>query len=84
MMRDFFIQWAERMLLVFVVVAALGVLAAAIVAMTAPPPRGGILSGLLVLIVGEIYVTLMAGLMFVAFGIYRNGQETNRLLRERR
>ena len=83
-MREFFITWAERLLLVFVVIAALGVLAAAFAAMTNPAPRGGILPALLVLIVGEIYVTIMAGLMFIAFGIYRNGQETNRLLRERR
>lgn len=83
-MRDFFITWAERLLLVFVVIAGLGVLAATITTTARPAPAGGVLAGLLVLVAGEIYVVLMAGLMFVAFGIYRNGQETNRLLRERR
>lgn len=83
-MREFFITWAERLLLVFVLIAAIGVLVAGVTAMARPAPAGGLLAGLLVLVAGEIYVVLMAGLMFVAFGIYRNGQETNRLLRERR
>ena len=39
-MREFFITWAERLLLVFVVIAALGVLAAAFAAMTNPTPSG--------------------------------------------
>lgn len=82
-MREFFINWAERLLLVFMVVAAVGVAVAAFAVMGQPAPKGGLLPGLAVLIMGEIYVTLMAGLMFVAFGIYRNGQETNRLLSAR-
>lgn len=83
-MRDFFIQWAERLLLVFVLTALIAVVFGALAVMARTGPEGGFLAGLLVLVMGSIYVTVMAGLMFVAFGIYRNGQETNRLLRERR
>lgn len=83
-MRDFFITWAERLLMVFVVIGAIGVALGAFAVMARGGPQGGVLAGLATLIVGELYVVLLAGLTFVAFGIYRNGQETNRLLRERR
>lgn len=81
-MRDFFILWAERLIAVFVVLLALGVVGAAIGVMSQPAPKGGVGLGLLVLVLGLIYVTLIGGLMFVAFGIHRNTRQTNDLLQE--
>ena len=44
------------------------------------PLPGAIWRGLAILVGGGLYVVVFAGLMFVVFGIYRNTQETNRLL----
>ncbi|MDO5606040.1 MAG: hypothetical protein Q4G25_12850 [Paracoccus sp. (in: a-proteobacteria)] len=81
-MRDFFIVWAERLIAVFAILGMIVVLFVSAMAMAAPGPQGGIVPALLMLIGGAIYVTIMAGIMFVAFGIFRNTQETNRLLAE--
>ncbi|MBC9248137.1 hypothetical protein H4P12_15780 [Paracoccus sp. 11-3] len=80
-MRDFFIDWAERLIAVFVILAAIGILIAGIGAMFSGVP-GAFLQGLLLLIGGAVYLIIMGGIMYVAFGIYRNTAETNRLLNE--
>jgi|GEM_PF-2359799 len=77
-MRDFFIDWAERLLVWFTVLSLLAVAVAGIGAML--QPFGSFWQGLAILVGGGLYVAVMAGLMFVAFGIYRNTQETNALL----
>ncbi|SDL03449.1 hypothetical protein [Paracoccus chinensis] len=77
-MRDFFIDCAERLLVWFTVLALLAVAVAGIGAML--QPFGSFWQGLAILVGGGLYVVLMAGLMFVASGIYRNTQETNDLL----
>ena len=77
-MRDFFIDCAERLLVWFTVLALLAVAVAGIGAML--QPFGSFWQGLASLGGGGLYVVVMAGLMFVAFGIYRNTQETNDLL----
>ena len=77
-MRDFFINSAERLLVGFAALALLAVAVAGIGAML--QPFGSFWQGLAILLGGGLYVVVMAGLMFVAFGIYRNTQETNRLL----
>ena len=77
-MRDFFINSAERLLVWFTALALLAVAVAGIGAML--QPFGSFWQGLAILLGGGLYVVVMAGLMFVAFGIYRNTQETNRLL----
>ena len=43
---------------------------------------GGFLRGLVMLVFGGIYLIIIAGAMYIVFGIYRNTQETNRLLGE--
>ena len=78
-MRDFFINSAERLLVLFAVLALLAVAVAGIGAMF-HPYYGSLWRGLAILVGGGLYVVVMAGLMFVAFGIYRNTQETNVLL----
>ena len=77
-MRDFFINSAERLLVWFTALALLAVAVAGIGAML--QPFGSFWQGLAILLGGGLYVVVMAGLMFVAFGIYRNTQETNVLL----
>ena len=77
-MRDFFIDCAERLLVLFAVLGLLAVAVAGIGAML--QPFGSFWQGLAILVGGGLYVVVMAGLMFVAFGIYRNTQETNALL----
>lgn len=77
-MRDLFIDCAERLLVLFAVLGLLAVAVAGIGAML--QPFGSFWQGLAILVGGGLYVVVMAGLMFVAFGIYRNTQETNALL----
>lgn len=81
-MSDFFIRWAETLLNVLVVVVLAGVLIAGVVTMSQPAPCGGFIKGLAIIVGGGLYTCVMAGFLFVIFGIYRNTQETNRLLRE--
>ncbi len=80
-MRDFFINWAERLISVFVVLIGLVIIGSGLYAMSTGLP-GSFLQGLLMIVLGLIYLVIMAGAMYVAFGIYRNTQETNRLLAE--
>lgn len=81
-MRDFFINWAEKLITVFVGVMVLVVLVGGLVTMFAPAPQGGFLPGLLLLVVGLIYAVIMGGMMYLFFGIYRNTQRTNDLLEQ--
>ncbi|AUH34929.1 hypothetical protein [Paracoccus tegillarcae] len=80
-MREFFINWSERLITAFVVMGGLFVLIAGLGAMFSGMP-GGFWRGLGILVGGSIYLMVAAGFMYVAFGIYRNTQETNRLLAE--
>ena len=43
---------------------------------------GGFLRGLVMLVFGGLYLIIIGGAMYIVFGIYRNTQETNRLLGE--
>lgn len=80
-MRAFMIDWSERLIAVFFVIAAIGVLIVGGIAIGSGIP-GAFFQGLFVWVGGLIYLILIAGMMYVAFGIYRNTQETNRLLAE--
>ncbi len=80
-MREFFIDWAEKLIAVFVVLGGIGLLVVSLFAMFSGMP-GGFLQGLMMLVFGGIYLIIIAGTMYIAFGIYRNTQETNRLLGE--
>lgn len=77
-MRDFFIDSAERVLVWLTVLSLVTVAVVGIGAMR--EPFGSVWQGVAILVGGGLYVLVMAGLMFVAFGIYRNTQETNDLL----
>lgn len=78
-MRDFFIDWAERLLVLFAVLTLLAVVVAGVGA-AGHPYYGSFWRGAAIILGGGLYVVVTAGLMFVVFGIYRNTQETNRLL----
>ena len=71
-MRDFFIGWLEKLIGVFVVLLGIGVVGGAIAASS----EAGILGFIGVLFAGAIYVTLMAGFMYVGLGIYHNTKRT--------
>ncbi|MFT4150942.1 MAG: hypothetical protein QM656_12165 [Paracoccaceae bacterium] len=75
-MRDFFIEWFEKVVSVIVVVAAIGVVVAAIAALF----QQGFLAFLAVLIFGALYVVLMGGAMFLGLGIYQNTKRSADLL----
>lgn len=78
-MRDFLINGAERLLVLFAVPALVAVALVGVMA-THDPFHGSFWRGAAILVGGGLYVVITAGLMFVAFRIYRNTQETNRLL----
>ncbi|MDO5528266.1 MAG: hypothetical protein Q4F71_02585 [Paracoccus sp. (in: a-proteobacteria)] len=80
-MREFFINSAERLIGVFVVLAALVFTLVGLGGMVSGVP-GGPLMGFLVIAGGLILLLIAAGLTYVAFGIYRNTQEANRILAE--
>ena len=80
-MREFFIDWAEKLVAVFIVLAGLGLLLGGLVVMFSGMP-GGFLQGLLMIVFGGLYLIIIGGVMYIAFGIYRNTQQTNRLLEE--
>ncbi|PWE26757.1 hypothetical protein [Pararhodobacter marinus] len=84
-MRDFFINMLEKLINVLVVILLLGVLVAA-GAMFMLPPQSGVPSALVavgVLIGGLLYVTLIAGFMYLGLGIYQNTKRTADLLAQR-
>ena len=78
-MRDFFINALEKLIAVVVVLLGLGVLAASIGIMFAPAQPGqpsGVLPGLLVLVLGAVYVLFVGGFMYLGLGIYQNTRKT--------
>lgn len=81
-MRDFFINWSEKLITVFVVLMVVAVLIAGLMTMFAPAPQGGFLIGLAVLVFGGLYSIIVGGMLYLFFGIYRNTQKTNVLLEQ--
>lgn len=79
-MREFFIDWSEKLISVFVGLMVLLAVVAGFGMMFAP--QGGFLQGLLVLVGGLIYAVIMGGMLYLFFGIYRNTQQTNALLEQ--
>ena len=73
-MRDFFILWLERIVNAVVILGAAAILIGGVVAMFSP--QGGILQGLLVWLGGAIYLTVMAGMIYLGLGIYNNTRRT--------
>lgn len=73
-MRDFFVRWLERLVDVIVVLAAIGIIAAAVISMS--HPAGGLHSLIMVLVGGFINLTLIAGFIYLQIGIYHNTRRT--------
>lgn len=81
-MRDFFITTLEKLIAVIIVIMLIGVLLAGIGMMASP--AGGFLQGLMVLVVGLLYVLLFGGMIYLFFGIYHNTKRTAELLEQSR
>lgn len=79
-MRDFFILWMERIINVVVILGAAVIVIAAVAAMFSL--QGGILQGLGVLVGGTLYLTLMAGMVYLGLGIYSNTRRTAEAVEE--
>ncbi|MDR0808171.1 MAG: hypothetical protein LBE86_03440 [Gemmobacter sp.] len=79
-MRDFFINWSEKLVTAFVALMVIAVAIAGFFTMFSP--AGGFLQGLAVLIGGGLYAVIMGGMLYLFFGIFRNTQRTNQLLEE--
>lgn len=76
-MRDFFINLLEKLINVFVIIALIGVVGGAIAASMAPQNGvPGVAVALGVLVIGVLYVVLMAGFMYLGLGIYQNTRRT--------
>lgn len=73
-MRDFFILWMERIINVVVVLGAAMIVIGALITMFSA--QGGFLQGLAVLVVGSLYLILMAGMIYLGLGIYNNTRRT--------
>lgn len=79
-LRSFFIDWAEKLIGVFVVLMLIGVVVAGFGVMVSP--QGNVLFGLLFIFLGLVYAIITGGLMYLFFGIYRNTGRTNVLLEQ--
>lgn len=78
-MRDFFIDTTEKLIAAFIVLAAIVLIIGSLLTMFSGVP-GSFVRGIAILVGGGIYLLVTGGIVYVAFGIYRNTQETNRLL----
>jgi hypothetical protein len=88
-MRDLFIGLLEKVIHVIVVIAAIGIVIAAIAALfnagsQMGMPGGGVLAALGILIGGGLYLIMVAGFMYLGLGIYQNTKRTAELLEQRR
>lgn len=81
-MRDFFINSLEKLVGVIVVLMGIAMVIAAVSAMTGGANMGGRhmgggpLAGLVVLVLGAIYVMFVGGFMYLGLGIYQNTKRT--------
>ena len=84
-MRDFFINGFEILLGIILVLMILGVVAFAGIAafgggggimMDGQAMPGGPVAGLIILVVGLLYVLFVGGLMYLGLGIYQNTKKS--------
>lgn len=73
-MREFFIEWFEKLVAVIVVLLLVGTVIGAIGAAT--QPGAGIVMAILVLIGGGLYTIFLGGVMSLVLGIYHNPRRT--------
>ena len=77
-MRDFFINSLEKLVAVFVVLLAIGVVMGALAAlmgaghMNGQAGMPGPVAALLILLLGGIYVIFVGGFLYMGIGIYQN------------
>ena len=69
-MREFFISSFEKLISVIVIIAAVGIVIAAISVMFSA--EGGILAAIAILIGGGLYLIMMAGMLYLFLGIHAN------------
>lgn len=81
-MRDFFINSLEKILNVIVVLMAVAIIIGTlfVLFMGGQGFFGNLLSAILVLIVGALYLVLFAGMAYLGLGIYQNTKRTADLL----
>ena len=83
-MRDFFIQTAEKLIAVLIVLMLIAVFIGGMAAIVAPSQQGGgFLVALLIWVFGGLYVVILGGLLYLGFGIYRNTLKTVELLEKK-
>lgn len=70
-MRDFFIGAFEKLVGLIVILMILVVIAGAVVAFL-DTAQAGPLAALAIVLIGSLYVVLMAGMMYLFLGIYHN------------
>ena len=76
-MRDFFINLLEGLIGVIVILGAIAVVIMAIsVTLNPGDAYGGLLSGLIVLIFGGLYLIFVGGFLYLGLGIYQNTKRT--------
>ena len=71
-MRDFFIRSLDRLIGVFVVISMIVVVVVSLVSMAGDMAGGGFGAGLVMLVLGLLYVVFVAGFMYLGVGIYHN------------
>lgn len=87
-MRDFFINAFEKLVGVVVVLMLVAVVVGALATMfgggmmmgPGGQQGGGVLAGLVILVVGLVYVVFIGGAMYLGLGIYQNTRRTAELL----
>jgi hypothetical protein len=88
-MRNFFIKSLEIIINVVVIIAAIGIVimaGAAFMSGNAAQAQygmNGAVAGVLILIGGGVYLTMVAGFMYLGIGIYQNTKRTAELLESR-
>ncbi|WP_127901965.1 hypothetical protein [Solirhodobacter olei] len=80
-MRNFFINSLEKVVNVFVVIAAIGIVIAAVVMVAGggdvgPSVGARIAAALAVLVGGGLYLIVIGGLLYMGIGIYQNTKRT--------
>lgn len=76
-MREFFINWFEKVLAILIVLLGLVVLVSGIGVMVMPGYQGGgFFAGLMVLVGGAVYVIVFGGMCYLGLGIYHNTKRT--------
>lgn len=82
-MREFFIETSEKLVAVFIILLMIVVIIGGFATMFMPSQSGGgIIQGLILLVLGTLYVFVMGGMLYLGFGIYRNTKRTAELLEQ--